>query len=118
MGEPPCFSSISNIPGLQANYSNIDSTMSDVKDKTGQPIEVGDHVYTKIRGGRHEGDVRCSTFSIYGAGLMDAGHDQVSEIVTDKQEAEEKGIKNPPKVRFPPASPCTVSLVEPELYAV
>jgi hypothetical protein len=74
MGEPPCFSSISNIPGLQPNYSNIENTMSDVKDKTGQPIEVGDHVYTKIRGGRHEGDVRCLAPSAYmGGGLMDAG---------------------------------------------
>jgi hypothetical protein len=27
--------------------------------KDGQQIEQGDHVYTKIRGGRHEGDV-CS----------------------------------------------------------
>lgn len=27
--------------------------------KQGEPIEKGDHVYTKIRGGRHEGDVRA-----------------------------------------------------------
>lgn len=28
-----------------------------VQSKQGEPIEEGDHVYTKIRGGRHEGDV-------------------------------------------------------------
>jgi hypothetical protein len=29
-----------------------------VLSKQGEPIEQGDHVYTKIRGGRHEGNVR------------------------------------------------------------
>lgn len=29
----------------------------EVKSKGDQPIEEGDHVFTKIRGGRHEGDV-------------------------------------------------------------
>jgi hypothetical protein len=29
----------------------------EVKSKQGEPIHEGDHVYTKIRGGRHEGDV-------------------------------------------------------------
>ena len=29
-----------------------------VEDKTGTPIEVGDTVYTKIRGGKREGEVR------------------------------------------------------------
>jgi hypothetical protein len=28
-----------------------------VSDKTGTPIEVGDTVYTKIRGGKREGEV-------------------------------------------------------------
>lgn len=55
--------------------------MSDqIKDKQGQPIEEGTHVYTKFRGGRHEGDVEA--------------------IATSKEEAEELGVKNPPKVRF------------------
>jgi hypothetical protein len=31
--------------------------MSGVQSKDGKPIHKGDHVYTKIRGGRHEGDV-------------------------------------------------------------
>lgn len=35
-----------------------------VTSKEGQPIEEGDHVSTKIRGGRHEGDVSLqSSFS-------------------------------------------------------
>jgi len=53
--------------------------MSDqVKDKHGEPIKEGDHVYTKIRGGRHEGNV--------------------DKIVTTEAEAKEEGVKNPPKV--------------------
>jgi hypothetical protein len=32
--------------------------MTDIKSKEGKPIQEGDHVYTKFRGGRHEGDVR------------------------------------------------------------
>jgi hypothetical protein len=44
-------------------------TMPDdeVLSKQGEPIEQGDHVYTKIRGGRHEGDVRnlAATCRIY-----------------------------------------------------
>lgn len=31
--------------------------MSDLKSKGGATIEKGDTVYTKIRGGRHEGEV-------------------------------------------------------------
>lgn len=34
----------------------------EVLSKQGEPIEPGDHVYTKIRGGRHEGDVRYLAF--------------------------------------------------------
>ncbi|KAI9667746.1 MAG: hypothetical protein M1821_000563 [Bathelium mastoideum] len=51
-----------------------------VQSKEGEPIEKGDHVYTKIRGGRHEGDV--------------------DKIVTDDKEAAEEGVKNPPKILF------------------
>lgn len=32
--------------------------MAEIKDKNGNAIHPGDHVYTKIRGGRHEGEVR------------------------------------------------------------
>lgn len=51
---------------------------SEIRDKHGQTIHEGDHVYTPFRGGRHEGDVE--------------------KIVTTKQEADEEGVKNPPKV--------------------
>jgi len=57
--------------------------MSDIADKKGEQIEVGDHVYTKFRGGRHEGEAE--------------------KIVHDESEAKDfKGIqvKNPPKVLF------------------
>lgn len=49
-----------------------------VEDKHGEPINIGDHVYTPIRGGRHEGDVE--------------------KIVTTEEEAQDEGVKNPPKV--------------------
>jgi hypothetical protein len=53
--------------------------MSDrVKDKDGEPIEVGDTVWTKFRGGKREGEV--------------------DKIVTTKEEAQEESVKNPPKV--------------------
>ncbi|OCK75086.1 hypothetical protein K432DRAFT_419983 [Lepidopterella palustris CBS 459.81] len=51
-----------------------------VRSKQGEPIHENDHVYTKIRGGRHEGDVE--------------------QIVTTQQEAEREGVKNPSKVLF------------------
>lgn len=50
----------------------------DIKDKNGQPIKVGEEVFTKIRGGTHTGTVE--------------------KIVTTKEEAEKEGVKNPPKV--------------------
>ncbi|CAG5182147.1 uncharacterized protein ALTATR162_LOCUS10015 [Alternaria atra] len=55
-------------------------TENDVVSKNGEQIEEGDHVYTKIRGGRHEGDV--------------------NKIVTDQEEADAEGVKHPPKVLF------------------
>merc|ERR1711988_1882589 len=51
-----------------------------VQDKNGEPIKEGDHVWTPMRGGRHEGDVE--------------------EIVTTEERAEEAGVKNPPKILF------------------
>lgn len=33
------------------------SDSTTVKDKHGAPIQEGDHVYTRVRGGRHEGEV-------------------------------------------------------------
>ena len=53
---------------------------SEIKDKQGELINEGDHVWTKIRGGRHEGDV--------------------NQIVKTTEEAKEAGVKNPPKVSW------------------
>ena len=50
-----------------------------VTDKNSEPIREGDHVYTRVRGGRHEGNV--------------------DQIVITEEEAQEAGVKNPPKVR-------------------
>lgn len=55
---------------------------SDLKDKNGEPIHVGDHVFARSRGGRHEGEVE--------------------KIVTSKEEAEKEGVKHPPKVGLGP----------------
>ncbi|CAJ2508852.1 Uu.00g138780.m01.CDS01 [Anthostomella pinea] len=53
---------------------------ADIKDKHGEPIREGDAVWTKMRGGRHEG--------------------AVDAVVTSEAEAREEGVKNPPKVLF------------------
>jgi hypothetical protein len=50
----------------------------EVKDKSGEPINVGDSVSSKIGRGTHEGEVE--------------------KIVTTKEEAEQEGVKRPPKV--------------------
>jgi hypothetical protein len=50
----------------------------DIKDKNGEPIKHGDHVFARARGGSHEGNVE--------------------KIVTSKEEAEREGVKHPPKV--------------------
>ncbi|KAE9370854.1 hypothetical protein N431DRAFT_484985 [Stipitochalara longipes BDJ] len=51
-----------------------------VEDKSGNPIEVGDTVFTKIRGGKREGEV--------------------DKIVMTEDEAKSEEVKNPPKVLF------------------
>jgi len=53
---------------------------SQVKDKDGKVIKEGETVSGKIRGGKHVG--------------------VVEEVITSKEEATEKGVKNPPKVLF------------------
>jgi hypothetical protein len=53
---------------------------SQVKDKDGKVIKEGETVSGKIRGGKHVG--------------------QVDELVTSKEEAAKRGVKNPPKVLF------------------
>ncbi|KAK0710483.1 hypothetical protein B0T21DRAFT_416033 [Apiosordaria backusii] len=54
--------------------------MATLKDKNGEPIHEGDHVFARSRGGRHEGNVE--------------------KIVTTEKEAEKEGVKHPPKVLF------------------
>jgi hypothetical protein len=59
---------------------------SEIKDKNEELIKEGDHVFARSRGGRHEGEVE--------------------KIVTTKEEAEQEGVKHPPKAcahRFPSA---------------
>ncbi|RFU27877.1 hypothetical protein B7463_g8471, partial [Scytalidium lignicola] len=51
-----------------------------IVDNVGHNISVGDHVSIKIRGGHREGDVE--------------------KIVETEKEAEEEGVKHPPKVIF------------------
>ncbi|BCS07779.1 hypothetical protein ASPFODRAFT_53006 [Aspergillus luchuensis CBS 106.47] len=51
-----------------------------VQDKTGEQINEGDYVYTRYRGGTHEGEV--------------------DKVVTDEAEAHEEEVANPPKVIF------------------
>ncbi|PKX90844.1 DUF2945 domain-containing protein [Aspergillus novofumigatus IBT 16806] len=48
-----------------------------IKDKKGENINEGDHVYTRYRGGSHEG--------------------QVEKIVMNQAEADEEDVANPPK---------------------
>ena len=53
---------------------------AELKDKNGEPIHVGDHVFARARSGAHEGDVE--------------------KIVTTKEDAQKEGVKHPPKVCF------------------
>lgn len=72
------------------------SQKDQVVSKQGEPINEGDHVYTKIRGGRHEGDV--SQPRMYAYVNVPLKRPQVEKIVTTKDEADAEGVKNPPKV--------------------
>ncbi|KAL7935185.1 hypothetical protein V8C35DRAFT_298720 [Trichoderma chlorosporum] len=51
-----------------------------VHDKEGQPIQEGDEVWTRIRGGKRQGEVE--------------------DIVYTEEEAKSADVKNPPKVLF------------------
>ncbi|KAI1504033.1 hypothetical protein F5X99DRAFT_373276 [Biscogniauxia marginata] len=51
-----------------------------VRDKKNEPIREGDMVWTKIRGGKHEG--------------------VVDKIVSTKEEAKEESVKHPLQVLF------------------
>ncbi|RMZ69416.1 phosphatidylserine decarboxylase [Pyrenophora seminiperda CCB06] len=67
----------SHTPIIKSQDGN---TGDDIVSKNGESISEGDHVYTRIRGGRHEGNVE--------------------KIVTTKEEADKEGVKHPPKVLF------------------
>ncbi|OTA99960.1 hypothetical protein M426DRAFT_268406 [Hypoxylon sp. CI-4A] len=69
-----------NTNKLNTKKKKSSKSASQIKDKQGQPIEEGDKVWTKARGGRHEG--------------------QVEQVVRSAGEAEEAGVENPPKVLF------------------
>jgi hypothetical protein len=63
------------------------SKNTDIKDKEGEPIHVGDTVYTRIRGGGREGQVEV----IY---------DKSGKVVEGCDEGVRINVKNPPKVIF------------------
>lgn len=72
-----------------------------VQDKQGQNIDAGDTVYTPYRGGKHEGQVRLPSLKMIShVWLTITVGAQVADIVTTKEEAAEKGVKNPPKARL------------------
>jgi len=50
----------------------------EIKDKDGVPINEGDAVWTKFRGGKREGEV--------------------DKVVTTEKQADSEHVKNPPKV--------------------
>ncbi|OJJ42978.1 hypothetical protein ASPZODRAFT_75499 [Penicilliopsis zonata CBS 506.65] len=52
----------------------------EIRDKKGAPIQEGDYVYTRYRGGSHEG--------------------VVERVVVDNTTAAEEGVVNPPKVMY------------------
>ncbi|KAG8798819.1 hypothetical protein FRC16_006485 [Serendipita sp. 398] len=58
----------------------MSSKADEIVDKQGEPIEIGDEVATKMRGGKRTGIV--------------------SDIVASEEDADKKGVKNPPKVLF------------------
>ncbi|EGY20888.1 uncharacterized protein VDAG_02412 [Verticillium dahliae VdLs.17] len=51
-----------------------------VQDKNSETIKVGDHVWTPFRGGKREGEVE--------------------RVDVTEQDAQQAGVKNPPKVTF------------------
>lgn len=54
--------------------------MPEVKDKEGKPIQVGDEVAGKRRGGKQTGVVK--------------------KVISTKEQAKEAGVRDPPKVLF------------------
>lgn len=71
---------IPKFPVPKSNLNMFSKSSDTVHDKSGKPIHIGDTVSTKARGGKRVGEV--------------------DDIVVSKQEAQEKNVKNPPKVLF------------------
>jgi Hypervirulence associated proteins TUDOR domain len=65
---------------VSALHLYLSFEMPEIKDKEGKAIHVGDTVAGKRRGGKQTGEVDA--------------------VVSNKQEAEEKGVKGAPKVLF------------------
>lgn len=72
-----------------------------VKDKNGETIYEDDFVFTRYRGGSHQGKVN-STLFLLSAVLsdLDVLDSQVEKIVMDAAGAREEGVANPPKVCY------------------
>jgi hypothetical protein len=73
---------------------------SQPESKEGEPIEVGDIVGTRYRGGKHEGEVAVFCF----LPIPHLNCTQVKAVVTNQHQAREASqefgldVKNPPKV--------------------
>lgn len=81
------------------NFSIYHFTMSgEVYDKQGNPIEVGDEVVTKMRGGKRQGVV-CIHLSLRDTIWSWQESWKAEDIVMSEEEAKEKGVKHPPKVK-------------------
>lgn len=74
----------------------------EVLDKNGNVIHEGDYVFTRMRGGTHEGKVswerRRTDFTVPRFSANSWSFAQVDEIITDEQRAQERDVKHPPKV--------------------
>ncbi|TCD60336.1 hypothetical protein EIP91_010345, partial [Steccherinum ochraceum] len=83
--DAPLLSPTNSISFLENYHRNCKVMSKQVESKDGQPIEAGDTVFTKIRGGKREG--------------------KVEHVIADEEDLKEAGgvgvrIVNPPKVVF------------------
>lgn len=74
------------------------ATENDVASKNGEQTEEGDHVYTRIRGERHEGNVSAHRSDSTTSLPNNQQQGKVNKIVTDQEEADAEDVKHPPKV--------------------
>ena len=69
---------------------------SKVEDRVGTPIEEGDTVFTKIRGGKREGKVSIPSFTWLIVRQLKPM--QVYKIDVNEEDAKRDHVKHPPKV--------------------